>query len=79
MDDQIGVTIPAVMEQSMIKDGKMRVANGNKAYNLDLMIAHHGHYDDRGNKKVAPRNAMASYNKFAESDPTLKDRCQSFL
>ena len=79
MDDQIGVTIPAVMEQSMRNDGKMRVANENKAYNLDLMIAHHGYYDDRDNKKVAPRNPIASYNKFAESDPTLKDRCQSFL
>mmetsp|Transcript_7809 Transcript_7809/g.11746 ORF Transcript_7809/g.11746 Transcript_7809/m.11746 type:complete len:469 (+) Transcript_7809:115-1521(+) len=79
MDDQIGVTIPAMMEQSMRNDGKMRVVNENKAYNLDLMIAHHGHYDDRQNKKVAPRNPNALYNKFAESDPTLKDRCQSFL
>jgi len=76
MDDQIAVTIPALMEQSMRNDGKLGVVNGQVAYDLNLMIAHHGHYDDSTFRKVAPRNAAAKFNKFAKSDPTLKERCK---
>jgi len=76
MDDQIAVTLPALMEQSIRNDGKVGVANEQSRYDLHLMIAHHGNYDDAHRGKNAPRNPSVLFNKFAESDPTLRDRCQ---
>ena len=70
-DDQIAITIPAVME------------DGNKAWHershgLVLKIGHHGMFDNVASDK-SPRNWKGFYNKMKESFTGLEGRCGKYF
>ena len=70
-DDQIAVTIPALIEN-----------NGKKAWHershgLHLLIHHHGMYDVVRSEKGL-RNKHRFWEKTIETWPALKDRCKAY-
>jgi len=70
-DDQIAITIPAVME-----DGKK--AWHERSRGLVLKIAHHGMFDNVGND-ISPRNWKGFYNKMKGSFTGLEGRCGKYF
>lgn len=77
-DDQIAVTIPAIMEQDAMEPGIPRIAEerGNFA-NLTLHISHHGRFD--GKRERSPKRPDAVFNKFKDGWPGLQERCGRYF
>jgi hypothetical protein len=70
-DDQIAITIPAVMEGG-------EKAWHERSHGLKLMIAHHRMYDNVFQEK-APQNLDFFYKKLKENFEGLEDRCKRFI
>ena len=76
-DDQIAVTIPAIMEQSTMEAGIPRIAEQRGTFaNLTLHISHHGRFD--GKRERSPVRAEAMFDKMKKTWPGLDERCRRF-
>jgi len=73
-DDQIAVTIPAIMEQSTMEAGIPRIAEQRGTFaNLTLHISHHGRFD--GKRERSPVRAEVMFDKMKKTWPGLDERC----
>jgi len=77
-DDQIAVTIPAIMEQDTMEPGIPRILEerGSLA-NLTLHISHHGRFD--GKRERSPVRTDGMFNKMKTTWHGLNERCGRFF
>ena len=76
-DDQMAVTIVALMEQVLSNEpsGHTRLWRERKK-NITLGILHHGMYDTE-KKEQGQRNKHKIWIEFTERMPGLKERCKA--
>jgi hypothetical protein len=77
-DDQIAVTIPAIMEQDTLEPGIPKVVEELGSFaNLDLRIAHHGRFD--GKRQHAPVRSEGLFRALKGTWPGLAERCGKYF
>jgi len=75
-DDQIAVTIVAVMDQRLNNEtGKLWHQRSN---NLTLMLAHHRQYDVQPRER-APANKNTFFHTIKKTFPGLEERCAAYF
>jgi len=78
-DDQIAVTIPAIMEQDMSPPGIPRVVGELGSFaDMDLRIAHHGRYGGKRGE-YAPSCPDGMFKNLKDSWPGLEERCGKYF